>query len=82
MKRSDKLYPRLIFRKLSKLVSQLNSTAMPVTMISHSPAVFKQRKDRKVSQGSVTAGSDNDWGSDFEDAPETPKIAEESKVDH
>ena len=55
---------------------------MPVTMISHSPALFKQRKDRKVSQGSTTAGSDNDWGSDFEDAPETPKIAEESKVDN
>ena len=76
------LYRLIFFRKLSKLVSQLNSTTMPVTMISHSPAVFKQRKDRKVSQGSFTAGSDNDWGSDFEDAPETFKIAEESKVDH
>ena len=34
---------------------------------SYSPTVVTHRKHRKVSQGSVNA-SDNDWGSDFEDA--------------
>jgi len=50
-------------KKLSKLVSQLNSTPMPVGRSMVSPVVSRQRKGRKESQG-----SDNDWGSDFEDS--------------
>ena len=51
---------------------------MQASRISSSPAVLRQRKDRKVSQGSVAASSDNDWGSDFEDATETVKNATET----
>eukprot|EP00090_Calanus_glacialis_P019699 TRINITY_DN30207_c0_g1_i9.p1 TRINITY_DN30207_c0_g1~~TRINITY_DN30207_c0_g1_i9.p1 ORF type:complete len:747 (-),score=240.74 TRINITY_DN30207_c0_g1_i9:43-2283(-) len=65
-------------KKLSKLVSQLNTTTMPASSISYSPAVVRQRKDRKVSQGSVAASSDNDWGSDFDDANEAVKDATET----
>jgi len=53
-------------KKLSKLVSQLNSSSLSMSS-SYSPTVVTHRKHRKVSQGSVNA-SDNDWGSDFEDA--------------
>ena len=68
----------LICRKLSKLVSQLNTTTMQASRISSSPSVLRQRKDRKVSQGSVAASSDNDWGSDFDDATEAVKGATET----
>ena len=51
---------------------------MPASSISNSPAFLRQRKDRKVSQGSVAVSSDNDWGSDFEDATETVKNATET----
>jgi len=54
-------------KKLSKLVSQLNSSSLSMSSSSYSPTVVTHRKHRKVSQGSVNA-SDNDWGSDFEDA--------------
>ena len=74
-KYNQKLNLSLIRRKLSKLVSQLNTTPMPASRISYSPTIVRQRKDRKVSQGSVAASSDNDWGSDFEDAAETVKNA-------
>jgi hypothetical protein len=50
---------------------------MQASRISSSPAVLRRRKDRKVSQGSVAASSDNDWGSDFEDATENVKNATE-----
>ena len=68
----------MICRKLSKLVSQLNTTPMPASRISYSPTIVRQRKGRKVSHGSVAASSDNDWGSDFEDAAESIKNAAEA----
>jgi len=52
-------------KKLSKLVSQLTSSTMPVTRINYSPAVPRQR--RNIS-GSVGGSSENEWGSDFEDS--------------
>jgi len=55
-------------KKLSKLVSQLTSTTMPVTRINYSPAVPRQR--RNIS-GSVGGSSENEWGSDFEDSSDT-----------
>jgi hypothetical protein len=66
-----KLNLSFIRRKLSKLVSQLNTTSIKASRISNSPAVLRQRKVIKVSKGSVAASSDNDWGSDFEDATDT-----------
>merc|ERR1719206_1673098 len=61
-----------ITRKLSKLVSQLTNTTMPVTRISYSPAVPRQRRNMS---GSVGGSSENEWGSDFEDSSDTKTTA-------